>query len=183
MKTGYARVSTGDQNLELQRNALRQAGCDRVYEEKISGVCGNRPALRAATRRLRRGDTLIVWKLDRLGRSLQDLVAILAALERRGISFYSVSDNIDTATPTGKLLFHVTGAMAEFERSLISERTKAGMAAARRAGISLGRPKKLDLVQKCRAKVLSKDGNQSLAATAREMDVSKTTVWRAVQEI
>lgn len=180
MKIGYARVSTEDQNLDLQREELRAAGCARIYEEKLSGASRNRPVLRAALRSLRRDDTLVVWKLDRLGRSLQDLLGILTTLEQRGVGFCSLSDNFDTNTPTGRLLFQVTGAFAEFERVLISERTKAGMQAARSRGRQIGRPRRLSAEQIEYARFLKSSERLSVAAIARRMDVGKTTVWRAM---
>ena len=142
MKIGYARVSTEDQNLALQIDALRQQGCERIFEEKMTGASRSRPVLHETLAALRPGDVLVVWKLDRLGRSLQHLIEITAGLELRGIDFHSISDGIDTRTPAGKLLFHIVGAIAEFERSQISERTKAGMAAARLRGKRLGRPRR-----------------------------------------
>lgn len=182
MKVGYARVSTEDQNLDLQREALRAAGCVRIYEEKLSGATRSRPILRAALRSLRRSDTLVVWKLDRLGRSLQDLLGILATLEQRGVGFCSVSDGFDTTTPAGRLLFQVTGAFAEFERVLISERTKAGMQAARHRGRQIGRPRRLSAEQIEQARFLASAERLSMAAIARRMEVGKTTVWRAVSD-
>lgn len=180
MKIGYARVSTEDQHLDLQRDALHTAGCGRIYEEKISGTNSRRPALRAALRVLRRGDALVVWKLDRLGRSLQDLLTILSTLERRGIGFCSLSDSIDTATPAGKFIYQVTGAFAEFERMMISERTKAGMQAARRKGQRLGRPRRMTDEDVAYARFLARSERLSMAAIASKMKVGKTTVWRAV---
>lgn len=180
MKIGYARVSTEDQNLDLQLEALRAAGCARIYEEKLSGATRSRPVLRATLRCLRRDDTLVVWKLDRLGRSLQDLLGILTTLEHRGVGFCSLSDRFDTTTPTGRLLFQVTGAFAEFERVLISERTKAGMQAARRRGRQIGRPRRLSAEQVEQARFLAGSECLSMAAIAQRMNVGKTTVWRAV---
>jgi len=180
MKIGYARVSTEDQHLDLQRDALHTAGCGRIYEEKVSGASSRRPALRAALRVLRRGDVLVVWKLDRLGRSLQDLLTILNTLERRGIGFCSQSDSIDTTTPAGKFIYQVTGAFAEFEREMISERTKAGMRAARRKGRRLGRPRRMDDEDVAYARFLARSEQLSMAAIASKMEVGKTTVWRAV---
>lgn len=180
MKIGYARVSTEDQNLALQREALLAAGCARIYEEKRSGATRRRPVLRATIKSLRRDDTLVVWKLDRLGRSLQDLLSILTSLEERGVGFCSLSDGFDTNTPTGRLLFQVTGAFAEFERILISERTKAGMQAAKNRGGSIGRPRRLNPEQIAHARFLASAEHLSMAAIARSMDVGKTTVWRAV---
>jgi DNA invertase Pin-like site-specific DNA recombinase len=146
-KIGYARVSTEDQNLDLQIHALRQDGCVDLFEEKITGTSQSRPVLNAALESLKAGDTLVVWKLDRLGRSLQHLIEILQSLEARDVGFRSISDSIDTNSAGGRLLFHILGALAEFESSLISERTKAGLQAARRKGKTLGRPKCMDGAQ------------------------------------
>ncbi len=179
MRIGYARVSTEDQKLDLQREALRQAGCTRLYQEKRSGAGDQRAALERALRAVKAGDVLVVWKLDRLGRSLQDLIAILDQINSRGAGFASLSDGIDTTTPVGKLLFHVTGAMAEFERSLISERTKAGMEAARRKGRRPGRPPRLDADQRRQINALARN-DVPMAAIARQMRVGKTTIWRAI---
>lgn len=183
MKIGYARVSTEDQLLDLQVEALRRAGCERIFEEKKSGTLTRRPALQAALSALRQGDVLVVWKLDRLGRSLQDLIKTLGKLERRGIGFWSISDQIDTTTPAGKLVFHITGAVAEFERALISERTKAGMQAARRKGRKPGRPALLTPYQEFAVQRMAICEDVPLSVIAEEMNVSKTTVWRAVVRI
>ena len=183
MKIGYARVSTEDQHLDLQRDALSKAECGRIFEERKSGAQKRRPALSAALRSLRAGDVLVVWKLDRLGRSLQDLIAILGGLERRGIGFRSISDQIDTTTPAGKLVFHITGAVAEFERALISERTKAGMQAAKRKGRKPGRPAALTLSQQLTVQRMAICDEMPLRVIAEEMCVSKSTVWRAVSVI
>lgn len=183
MKIGYARVSTEDQRLDLQRDALKKAGCKKIFTEKKSGADCNRSVLRAATQALRPGDILVVWKLDRLGRSLQDLMAILGDLEDRGIGFCSLSDCIDTTTPAGKLLFHITGAVAEFERALISERTKAGMAAARRKGRKPGRPRRLDDFQTYRVQVMAICDEIPPHLIAERMNVSRTTVWRALAKL
>ncbi|WP_295373155.1 recombinase family protein [uncultured Pseudacidovorax sp.] len=144
MKVGYARVSTDEQNLDPQVRALHSAGCDILYTDHgVSGAVFDRPGLSRALRRLKPGDTLVVWKLDRLGRSLKSLVQIVAALGRRRVQFASLSECIDTGTPGGMLVFHMMGALAEFERSLISERTKAGMASAKSRGSHVGRPRAL----------------------------------------
>lgn len=140
---GYARVSSSDQNLDLQRDALLQAGCHRVFEDKVSGVKVDRPGLTEALAYLRPGDTLVVWRLDRLGRSLPHLIATVQDLADRGISFMSLQEAIDTSTPGGNLVFQIFGALAEFERNLIRERTLAGLAAARARGRHGGRPPKL----------------------------------------
>ena len=143
MLIGYARVSTDEQSPDLQFDALNRAGCHRIFTDSASGATMSRPALDEAIRALRPGDTLVTWKLDRLGRSLSHLISIVTQLESRGIVFRSLSESIDTQTASGRLLFHVMGALAEFERALISERTRAGMAAARARGRSIGRPPKL----------------------------------------
>lgn len=142
MLIGYARVSTDEQNPALQFDALTRAGCARIFTDSASGALLNRPELDKALARLKPGDTLVTWKLDRLGRSLAHLISLVAQLEARGIAFCSLSEAIDTGTPSGRLLFHVMGALAEFERALISERTRAGMAAARARGSVIGRPTK-----------------------------------------
>ncbi|MEY9828913.1 DNA invertase Pin-like site-specific DNA recombinase [Sinorhizobium fredii] len=140
MKIGYARVSTTDQHLDLQLNALDAAGCDVIFEDKgISGANTKRPGLSRALRRLKSGDTLIVWRLDRLGRSLIHLVKMVTRLQNRGIEFLSLTESIDTGNPAGALVFHIFAALAEFERRLISERSAAGIAAARAKGQLLGR--------------------------------------------
>lgn len=144
MLIGYARVSTDDQNLDLQIDALKQVKCDRIFcDQGYSGALRSRPALDEAMALLKPGDALVTWKLDRLGRSLSHLISFIAELEGRGVAFRSISDAIDTRTAGGRLQFHMLGALAEFERSLISERTKAGIAAARARGKKLGRPAKL----------------------------------------
>lgn len=143
MLIGYARVSTIDQNLDLQLDALTMAGCAHIFQDEgVSGGKARRPGLDKAIKRLKSGDVLVVWRLDRLGRSMRHLIELTTHLEARGIGFRSLSDAIDTSTASGKLFFHVTGAFAEFERNLISERTKAGMAAAKARGVKIGRPKK-----------------------------------------
>ncbi len=140
---GYARVSTSDQNLELQLDALKEAGCRRVFEETASGTNKARPQLLAALDFLRPGDTLVVWKLDRLARSVQQLIEIIEQLHKRGCGFRSLTEAIDTTTAGGRLIFHIFGALAEFERSIIRERTIAGLEAARARGRK-GRPSKAD---------------------------------------
>ena len=139
-RLGYARVSTLQQDEALQHDALRQAGCDRVFVDKASGKLESRPALDDLLDRARTGDTVVVWRLDRLGRSLRHLLEVVSELERREVAFQSVTEAIDTSTPGGKLVFHLFGALAEFERELIRERTMAGLAAARARGRVGGRP-------------------------------------------
>lgn len=144
MIVGYARVSTADQNLELQRDALTKAGCERVFEDHASGAATDRPGWARARDALREGDTLVVWRLDRLGRSLKHLIDTVAELGDEGVAFRSLQENLDTGSTGGRLVFHIFGALAEFERELIRERTLAGLAAARARGRMGGRPRKLD---------------------------------------
>src|SRR2546423_6930213 len=155
MLIGYARVSTTDQTLDLQKDALEKAGCSHVFTDTISGATTERPGLEKAFAYLRQGDTLVVWRLDRLGRTLKHLIETITDFNKRHIGFKSLTENIDTTTPGGKLIFHVFGSLAEFERDLIRERTQAGLLAARARGRQGGRPKspfadekKLDLARK-----------------------------------
>lgn len=149
MKIGYARVSTDEQNLALQEDALHRAGCAEMFADRgVSGAEFSRPGLDAALEKLASGDTLVVWRLDRLGRSLTKLVELVNALGDRGIQFESLTESIDTSSAGGKLIFHMMAALAEFERALISERTRAGIAAARHRGKELGRRRALSLVQR-----------------------------------
>ena len=143
MLIGYIRVSTNDQNTGLQRNALECAGCEQIFEDKMSGKTTQRPGLKRALKKLKPGDTLMVWKLDRLGRSMRHLVALTDELQQQGINFRSLTDNIDTSTPMGRFFFPIMGALAEMERELIVERTRAGLAAARERGRTGGRPRRL----------------------------------------
>lgn len=131
MLIGYIRVSTNDQNTDLQRNALMCAGCEQIFEDKMSGTKSERPGLKRALKCLKRGDTLVVWKLDRLGRRMKHLIALTEELRAKGVNFRSLTDSIDTSTPMGRFFFHMMGALAEMERELIVERTLAGLAAAR----------------------------------------------------
>lgn len=148
MKIGYARVSTDVQRMDLQMDALKQAGCDHIFTDHgISGAATERPGLQQTMKMLQKGDTLIVWRLDRLGRSLVHLVELVSNLGRQGIEFRSLTESIDTSSSGGKLLFHMIAALAEFERSLISERTKAGMAAAKLRGKHVGRPPRIKPTQ------------------------------------
>ncbi|WP_081822092.1 recombinase family protein [Acidocella facilis] len=179
-RIGYARVSTEDQQLDLQRDALAHAGCSVIYEEAASGKSAARPELEQCRKALRSGDTLVVWRLDRLGRSLPDLVQIVADLERSGISFESLSEKIETDSAAGKLVFHVFAALAEFERSLIRERTHAGLAAARARGRSGGRKPKLGEKQVREIKALLCDPDIQVADVARRYGVSRTTLYKHV---
>ncbi len=167
MLIGYARISTTDQSLDLQLDALCKAGCSVIFEDAgISGVKSKRPGLDKLLKRLNQGDVLVVWKLDRLGRSVKHLIELTSVLEARGVGFQSLSDAIDTSTAGGRLYFHLIGAFAEFERNLISERTKAGMAAAKARGVRLGRPKKLSQEQRT---AISKFEGDRLDAAAEQL--------------
>jgi len=158
MKIGYARVSTEDQHLDLQLSALKAHGCDAIfYDHGASGSRFDREGFLEALRTAQRGDTLVVWRLDRLGRSLGHLVKVISGLEKRGVEFASLTESIDTKSPTGMLMFHMIAALAEFERSLISERTRAGMAEARRRGSKLGRPRAQDFTGSERDYLLAPD--------------------------
>ncbi len=182
MLIGYARVSTQEQTLSLQQDALTQAGCTRLFTDQISGSKAERPGLDEALAFLRTGDVLVVWRLDRLGRSLGHLIETITALSQRGIGFKSLTEQIDTTTPSGKLVFHVFGALAEFERDLIRERTQAGLSAARARGRVGGRPKalqdpkKLAMVQR-----LYDDPNTSIDEICRTLRISRTTLYRYVK--
>jgi DNA invertase Pin-like site-specific DNA recombinase len=179
MKIGYARVSTEDQNLDLQRTALIQAGCGDIFQDRISGMVTKRPGLDHALHHCGEGDVLVVWKLDRLGRSLSHLIEIIQTLGQRGVGFQSISENIDTTTAGGRLVFHMMGSLAEFERSLIAERTKAGLSAARARGVRLGRRKALSADQVKHARALIEAG-ESASDIARSLRVSRATLYRAL---
>lgn len=144
MLIGYGRVSTSDQTLDLQKDALQKAGCGRIFTDTASGAKAERTGLDEALSHLRTGDILVVWRLDRLGRSLKHLIETITALDNRKIGFKSITEAIDTTTSGGKLIFHIFGALAEFERDIIKERTRAGLTAARARGRKGGRPKKLN---------------------------------------
>jgi DNA invertase Pin-like site-specific DNA recombinase len=181
MLIGYARVSTVDQNLALQRDALTAAGCERVFtDEGVSGSVTARRGLEGALAALSPGDTLVVWKLDRLGRSLSHLVTLIAELGARRVNFCSLSDPIDTASSGGRLVMHIMGALAEFERGLIVERTQAGIQAAKKRGVHLGRRPSLAAAQIDHARALIERG-ESPRAVARTMHVGKSTLYRALK--
>lgn len=180
MKIGYARVSTKDQNLELQRDALQEAGCEKLFKEKISGKKADRPELQKMLEQLRKGDIVIIWKLDRLGRSLRDLVHLVQEIQEKGAGLKSLHDSIDTTTPQGKLTFHLFAALAEFERDIISERTKAGLASARARGRKGGRPKGLSKQAKDKAMIaatLYKQG-KPVKDICDYLGFSKATLYR-----
>jgi len=179
-RIGYARVSTEEQHLDLQRNALQRAGCGVLYEETASGKNVARPELENCRKALRSGDTLVVWRLDRLGRSLTDLIHIVEELDRSGVAFESLTEKIETASAAGKLVFHVFAALAEFERSLIRERTHAGLAAARARGRAGGRKPKLSEKQIREIKTLLRDPDIRVADVARRYGISRTTLYKHV---
>jgi len=178
MLIGYARVSTQDQNLDLQLDALDRAGCEKVFTDTASGAKAARPGLDQALSFARPGDTLVVWKLDRLGRSLRHLIDTIHALSERGVGFKSLQESIDTTTSGGKLVFHVFGALAEFERDLIRERTNAGLKAARARGRKGGRPKALNERQRQQARTLIKDTSHSIADICKTLKISRSTLYR-----
>lgn len=177
MFVGYARVSTQDQKPELQLDALAQADCVRVFAEKASGAQRERPQLQAALDYMRNGDTLVVWKLDRLARSLKQLIETVEELERRGIGFRSLTENIDTTTPGGRLIFHIFAALAEFERSIIRERTKAGLDAARARGRTGGRPPVLSDKDRAMVSALLRERSLTVKEIAKRLHVATSTVY------
>ena len=181
MKIGYARVSTLEQNPDLQRDALERAGCGKVIVDQVSGTVAARPGLDKIKELLRPGDTLVVWRLDRLGRSLQDLISWASYLEDNGVALQSLKETIDTATSTGKLTFHLFGALAEFERNLIRERTQAGLAAARARGRLGGRPKALDADKRQFAVELYHEKKLTVAKICAMMGISKPTLYTYVR--
>ncbi|MCS4047626.1 DNA invertase Pin-like site-specific DNA recombinase [Salinibacter ruber] len=180
MNVGYARVSTGEQTLDLQTDELQEAGCEEIYTDKTSGAKGQRPGLEKALSYLREGDCLIVWKLDRLGRSLKDLIEKVQALGEEGCEFRSLKEGIDTTTPAGKLTFHIFGALAEFERDLIRERTKAGLRAARKRGKTGGRPPALDEGDIKMAQRLIQDPDVPVDTICQRLGISSATLYRYV---
>ena len=182
MLVGYARVSTHDQNLDLQHDALKVTGCEKIVVDKISGAMKQRSGLDRVLDTLREGDTLVVWRLDRLGRSLKHLIELVGELENKGVAFRSLQESIDTTSPGGKLVFHIFGALAEFERNLIRERTQAGLAAARARGRKGGRPKSLAIEKRKMAVKLYREGKHSVQNICRLVGVSKPTLYSYVRE-
>jgi len=181
MKIGYARVSTGEQNLYMQRDALEAAGCDVIYQDEgISGITIERDGLTQALSAIGAGDTLVMWKFDRLGRSLGFLCELVEHLGKQGAGFQSLTDGIDTTTNSGKLVFHIMGALAEFERDLIRERTRAGMKAAKKRGKHMGRPRALSPAQMQHARELLASG-KTQREVAELLGVSANTVGRTVR--
>lgn len=180
MLIGYARVSTVDQNLDLQRNALAEAGCDRIFTEQMSGAVRDRPELMAALGYMRGGDTLVVWKLDRLARSIKQLIDTVEDMRVRDIGFRSMTEAIDTTTAQGRLVFHMFRALAEFERGLIRERTRAGLAAAKKSGRTGGRPPKLTYDDIEAAKAMLTNPDIGVASVAHRLGVSLATLYRHI---
>src|SRR3954453_12605923 len=178
MLIGYARVSTNDQTLALQQDALTAAGCDPLFTDTVSGSVTERPGLTQALSHLRAGDTLVVWRLDRLGRSLRHLIDTVGALSARGIGFRSLQEQIDTTTSGGKLVFHVFGALAEFERDLIRERTQAGLTAARARGRVGGRPRRLSPKQVGHLRALAADKDNKVSEICQTFGISRKTFYR-----
>lgn len=178
MLVGYARVSTTDQNLDLQQDALSAAGCERIFTDTASGATAERPGLADALQYCREGDTLIVWRLDRLGRSLSHLVETVRSLAERGIGFKSLQENIDTVSTGGKLIFHIFASLAEFERDLIRDRTKAGLSAARARGRKGGRPPGVDEKKKKVALALKKNPDLSVKEICGMVGISRNTYYK-----
>lgn len=178
---GYARVSTGDQDARLQHDALATAGCYKVFTDTASGALASRPELGKLLDQLRPGDTLVVWRLDRLGRSIRHLIDQLTELQDRGIEFRSLQENIDTGSSGGRLVFHIFASLAEFERDLISERTHAGLEAARARGRRGGRPPLLSGDKLRTARKLYEQQDMTVAQIGEVLGVSRTTVYRALQ--
>ena len=181
MLIGYARVSTHDQTLHLQKDALEKIGCTKIFTDTISGATIEREGLDEALDFLRKGDTLVVWRLDRLGRSLKHLIETISALTQRNIGFKSLTENIDTTTSGGKLVFHIFGALAEFERDIIRERTQAGLQAARARGRLGGRPKALNTKQQSIAQALHADKNNSIDDICKTLNISRATLYRYIK--
>jgi DNA invertase Pin-like site-specific DNA recombinase len=182
MPIGYARVSTTEQTLDLQLDSLKQAGCSKIFTDTASGAKTERKGLEEALSYLRSGDTLVVWRLDRLGRSLRHLIEVVTGLEQRGIGFKSLTENIDTTTSGGKLIFHIFGALAEFERDIIRERTQAGLAAARARGRKGGRPQALTPKQQVMLRQLYDSKTHSIPEICKTMNISRATLYRYVNE-
>ncbi|MHB9118333.1 MAG: recombinase family protein [Burkholderiales bacterium] len=178
MNIGYARVSTGDQTLDLQLDALGAQGCSTIYHEHASGKSAARPELENCLKALREGDCLVVWRLDRLGRNLADLVRIINELEGRGVGFASLTEQINTTSPSGKLVFHLFASLAEFERNLIRERTVAGLKSARARGRVGGRKKKLSSTEMDMVRALVNAREHTIQEIAAQFGVSRNTIYR-----
>lgn len=182
MYIGYARISTHEQTLALQQDALQQVGCSKIFTDTISGATTERKGLEEALAFLREEDTLVVWRLDRLGRSLRHLIDTITVLCTRNIGFKSVTEQIDTTTSGGRLIFHIFGALAEFERDIIRERTQAGLTAARARGRLGGRPKVLDSKKRAIAQALYQDKNNAVTDICTTLRISKATLYRYLKK-
>ncbi len=182
MKIGYCRVSTDDQSLDLQKDALLKADCEKTFDDKVSGSKSKRPGLDTLLEFARPGDMLVVWRLDRLGRSMKDLIALISELEEKGIQLNSLTESIDTSTSSGKLFFHIFGAIAEFEKNLIVERTKAGLSAARARGRKGGRPKSLDKAKRELTVQLYDAKEKTVKEICSLMGISKPTLYKYLEE-
>ena len=180
MLIGYARVSTNEQNLDLQRDALKKAGCEQIYDDHVSGTKARRPGLEQTFSHLRPGDTLVVWRLDRLGRSLRHLIDTVTDLQNKGIGFKSLTESIDTTTSGGKLVFHIFGALAEFEREIIRERTQAGLQSARARGRYGGPKHKLTKKQVAIARQLW-ESKTPVKEICKTLGISRATFYRYVK--
>ena len=178
MKIGYCRISTSDQNLDLQKDALKQVGCERIFEDTASGSNDERSGLREAIEFARPGDTVVVWKLDRLGRSLKHLIETVNSLNDRGIGFRSLHESLDSSTAGGRLIFHVFGALAEFELSIIRDRTRAGLIAARARGRVGGRPKSIDPQKGIILKTLTSNPDHNIPEICRTLNISRSSYYR-----
>ncbi|HWL51219.1 MAG TPA: recombinase family protein [Chthoniobacteraceae bacterium] len=181
MLIGYARISTNDQNLDLQTDALVTAGCEKIFTDVASGAKSERRGLQDALEFLRPGDVLVVWKLDRLGRSLRHLIDTVAELQSKEMGFRSLQENIDTTTSGGKLFFHIFGALAEFERDIIRERTNAGLASARARGKQGGRPRMMEKKEIEMARSLHSSKTYSIKDICKTLGISKATLYRYIQ--
>src|SRR6201987_3999224 len=182
MKIGYARVSTDAQETHLQMDALSRAKCARIYQEKGSGAKAERPELMKLLDNAPKGDVVIVWKLDRLARSLRQLIDTTMLLNERGVELHSLTENINTTTPSGKLTFHLFASLAEFERDILRQRVNAGLKAAQRRGRVGGRPKSLTDDDLKKARALLRSGDYTKVEVAEELEVSRHTLWRALSE-
>jgi DNA invertase Pin-like site-specific DNA recombinase len=180
MLLGYARVSTEDQKLDLQHDALLKTGCEKIFDETASGASTRLPVRKELLDFARPGDTVVVWKLDRLGRSLRDLIDIVNALGERSVGLRSLRESIDTTTPAARLTFHVFGALAEFERDMVRERTRAGLLAARKRGKRPGRPRSLTPEKLEMARIMIANPNLSARQVADQLGVHRTTLYRSL---
>jgi len=183
MNIGYCRVSTIEQNLDLQLDALKKAGCDRIFEDKASGSKDDREGLQMALKFARGGDCIIVWRLDRLGRNLSHLIETINSLSSRGVSFRSLTESIDSSTPSGRLVLHIFASLAEFERALLRERTKAGIESARARGRLGGRPKVLDEKRIAMLKTLTGNPEAKINDIARVLGISRSSIYRYLSDL